>query len=99
MKLPCEDAIWYVLPQIRADLAKELVKKGVAQKDIADLLDITPSAVSQYINKKRAGKVKMPANYPKMIAEEAAELKDSEDTTQVMKLLCKCCMASRVKSV
>lgn len=95
MKLPCERALWYVLPQIRADLAKALVKQGMSQKEAADILGITPSAVSQYLHKKRAGKVKMPRDYPKRITDAAKALKTTQNEGQVLKLICKCCTSSR----
>ena len=53
MKPPCEVIVWYVIPTIRAELAKELVKMGMSQKDISERLGITQSAVSQYIKDKR----------------------------------------------
>ncbi len=53
MKPPCEVIVWYVIPTIRAELAKELVKMGMSQKEIAERLGITQSAVSQYIKDKR----------------------------------------------
>ena len=53
MKPPCEVIVWYVLPTIRAELTKELVKMGMSQKEISERLGITQSAVSQYIKDKR----------------------------------------------
>ncbi|MDD5502247.1 MAG: helix-turn-helix domain-containing protein [Candidatus Thermoplasmatota archaeon] len=53
MKMPCELIVWYVLPSIRRDLATKLKKKGMAQKDIAEKLGITPAAVSQYLKSRR----------------------------------------------
>ena len=53
MKPPCEVIVWYVIPTIRAELAKELVKMGMSQKEISARLGITQSAVSQYIKDKR----------------------------------------------
>lgn len=52
-KSPCEMVIWVVLPCIRAAIAKELVKRNLPQREISKLLGITPSAVSQYVSKKR----------------------------------------------
>lgn len=51
---PQEIEAWYVLPLIRKELAFAMKKEGLDQKTIAKLLGITPAAVSQYINKKRA---------------------------------------------
>lgn len=53
MKMPCELIVWYVLPAIRRDLAAALKRKGMAQKEIAEKLGITPAAVSQYAKARR----------------------------------------------
>ena len=53
MKSPCEGIVWDVLPSIRAAIAGELVKRGISQKDVSQMLGITPPAVSQYVSKKR----------------------------------------------
>ncbi len=54
--LPCEKAAKYKVPAIKARLAKELKNKGYPQRRIADFLDVTEAAVSQYLSGKRAGK-------------------------------------------
>ncbi len=55
--LPCENIIWYGIPVIRRELAFSLINQfGLTQKEAAEKLGITPSAVSQYISKKR-GKI------------------------------------------
>ena len=53
MKSPCELVVWDILPGIRAAIAGELVTRGMSQNEISKLLGITPSAVSQYVSKKR----------------------------------------------
>ena len=53
MKSPCEEIVWDVLPSIRAAIAVELVNRGISQKDVSQMLGITPPAVSQYVTKKR----------------------------------------------
>ncbi|MEM4248277.1 MAG: helix-turn-helix domain-containing protein [Candidatus Nanoarchaeia archaeon] len=52
--LPCEAAAKYKVPAIKADLARKLKGKGYSQKEIADFLDVTEAAVSQYLSGKRA---------------------------------------------
>ena len=47
MKPPCEMVVWYVIPAIRSELAKDLLKLGMKQKTISELMDITQPAVSQ----------------------------------------------------
>ncbi len=54
MELPQEIELWYVVPSIRKALVTELKKHDLKQKDIAPLLGITESAVSQYMRDKRA---------------------------------------------
>lgn len=51
---PQEIEAWYVLPLVRKELAFAMKEENLDQKTIAKLLGITPAAVSQYVNKKRA---------------------------------------------
>jgi predicted transcriptional regulator len=47
--LPCEVAVKSVIPSIRSAIARELVESyGLRQKDTAELLGITQTAVSKY---------------------------------------------------
>jgi len=55
---PCEIVVWYVIPAIMSELAKELLKRGMKQKEISELLDITQPAVSQYVSDKRGHGIK-----------------------------------------
>jgi len=55
-RLPTEVEYWYVLPVIRKELAKSLKAEGnLRQKEVADILGISESAVSQYLKGTRAG--------------------------------------------
>ena len=54
MKIPCEIVVWYVLPTIRREVAKELVRThGMSQATVAKRFDVTDAAISQYLKKKR----------------------------------------------
>ncbi|MBI4175979.1 MAG: helix-turn-helix domain-containing protein [Candidatus Aenigmarchaeota archaeon] len=64
--LPQEIETWYIIPAIRRELARELVKRGLSQRAVAARLGITESAISQYIKDKRATKV---ALKPEMLEE------------------------------
>jgi hypothetical protein len=56
-KLPCETAIWEIIPIIRKEIVCCIVREhGLTQKDAAKLIGITPAAVSQYRCNKRADK-------------------------------------------
>jgi len=54
IKIDCEEIVWYLLPIIRKEFAKSLIKDhGLTQRKAAEKLGITEAAVSQYILKKR----------------------------------------------
>lgn len=53
MRLPCERVVNDALPIVRSLLARDLKDKGYSQTEIADLLDVTQPAVSQYLSASR----------------------------------------------
>ena len=54
MKIPCELIVWYVLPSIRRELARELVEKHkFTQAEVARRFGVTDAAISQYLKSKR----------------------------------------------
>ncbi len=57
MNLPQEVVVWRIIPSLRKEFVLGLKKKGLSQKEIAEKLDITAAAVSQYMNNKRATSV------------------------------------------
>ena len=79
MKPPCEIVVWYVIPAIRSELAKELLNLGMRQKDVSELMDITQPAVSQYITDKRGSGIKLDDNVRQMIKDFAEELADGRN--------------------
>ena len=98
--LPQEIQVWYVLPAIRKELTKVLVKeKGLTQKETAKILSITEAAVSQYLSEKRANtlqleesvinEIRKSANliikHPKCLISEIIKILDHKD---VWKSIC-----------
>ena len=73
MRPPCEIVVWYVIPTIRSELAKELLNLGMKQKEISELLDITQPAVSQYISDKRGHGIKFNKETQKLIKESVSQ--------------------------
>ena len=54
MKTPCEIIVWKVVPIIRKEFAKNLIKNhDLNQRKAADKLGITESALSRYVSGKR----------------------------------------------
>ncbi|HMK54517.1 MAG TPA: transcriptional regulator [Methanobacteriaceae archaeon] len=76
MRPPCEIVVWYVIPTIRSELAKELLSLGMKQKEISKILDITQPAVSQYISDKRGHGIKFNENTMELIKDLARGLAD-----------------------
>lgn len=52
--LPSELEAKVVIPSLRRDLSAKLSERGLKQTEIAEALNITQSAVSQYLKSKRA---------------------------------------------
>ncbi|NTW54663.1 MAG: Fis family transcriptional regulator [Chlorobaculum sp.] len=91
MIFPCEKAVWYYLPQIRADLAKELVRTGMTQSSAAKALGVTPAAVSQYLHKKRGGQNIKSRVYKQEIRSAVDKIREGATGPELYSFVCKCC--------
>ncbi len=84
MKIPQtyqEVEVWFIIPVIRAELAKSMIKQGLKQKEAADLIGLTEAAVSNYIKGKRAkSKIKLDDKILKEIEKSAKKLTDNKST-------------------
>jgi len=78
MESPCQKIIWDVLPAIRAAIAVDLVRFGVSQVEAARMLEIAPSAVSQYLSGKRGYRIEFEHDVKKSIGMLAQDLKDGK---------------------
>jgi len=60
MLLPCEVAVRSLVPAIRSAIARELTQTyGLKQKDVANLLGVTQTAVSKYTRQVRGALLKI----------------------------------------
>ena len=91
MIFPCEKAVWYYLPQIRADLAIELVKTGMTQSQASKKLGVTPAAVSQYINKKRGIQTPKSRIYRQEIKAAVKKICEDASSEDLRIIVCNCC--------
>lgn len=58
--MPCEMAVKYFIPAMRASVTKELSKRfNFKQEEIASRLGITQAAVSKYLNGRYSQKIKI----------------------------------------
>lgn len=67
MYMPQEIEVWYLLPAIRREFALSMIKRGMKQKDIAKIMEIRESTVSQYISSTRAKTIKFNKGIKKSI--------------------------------
>ena len=82
MKLmPQEIEVRYVLPALRRELAQKLSEKGLKQREIAEILNITPAAVSQYLKAKR-GTTTLRAELSKEAEKSAARIIEDKELAQ-----------------
>lgn len=88
--LPQEIEVWYIIPAIRREMSKVFVKKyDMTLEKAGSLLGITKAAVSQYLNKKRAGKVKLPEDIRREIENSAGIIVEDEKRAvgEIMRIL------------
>ena len=100
MRPPCEIVVWYVITSIRSELAKELLKLGMKQKAISELLDITQPAVSQYISDKRGHGIKFDErtqNMIRMFAKDLMEQKLGPD--RIFQRICEICKNVKAEEI
>jgi predicted transcriptional regulator len=101
MKLPCEVAVKSVVPAIRALLAIELVEThNMRQREVADLLGITQTAISKYTHHVRGRVLAVGAEDEVMtlIIDTAASLVDGNMRgTALARRICTTCKLVREK--
>jgi hypothetical protein len=86
--IPQEIELWYLVPAIRRELARQLVAKGLKKKEVAQLLGVTNAAVSQYLHMKR-GTLELPNQLQQEIAvaSERIAKQPSAAFTELMRLI------------
>ena len=97
IKIDCEEIVWYLLPLIRKELAKSLIKDhGLTQRKAAEKIGITEAAVSQYISKKRVDLKVTDIKIRREIKESTKRIVDGD--IQVMKTeTCRICHLLRTE--
>ena len=104
MLLPCEVGVQTVLPAIRALMARTIVEKhGMKEKQVAELLGLSQSAISRYTKKNR-GSVIAIENVPEVqkLVDQMINLllhEKPHQTTEILELLCQTCKVIREKGL
>jgi predicted transcriptional regulator len=92
MKTPCEIIVWNVVPIIRKEFAKKLIENnGLNQKEVADKLGITESAVSRYISGKRGVLEITDGQILKEIKLSSNKIAKSKESEIVIDEICRIC--------
>ena len=94
MEAPCQKIVWDVLPAIRAAIAVELVRCGVSQVEASRMLEIAPSAVSQYLSGKRGYRIEFEDDVKSSIEQLAKDLIDKKQIN-VIERICGICRQLR----
>jgi hypothetical protein len=85
--LPQEIEVWYIIPAIRKEFSRILTQKyKLTFEKTGEILGISKAAVSQYLKKKRAVKIKLPKEIKKEI-EKSSEIIVKKNNLAVREML------------
>ena len=92
-----------VLPAVKAIMARSIVEKhGLNEKQTAELLGLSQSAVSRYVNKER-GNLLTVENATEVLAlidqMVTSLIKEPNNKAEILKLFCQTCTAIREKGL
>jgi uncharacterized protein len=101
--LPCEVGVKTVLPAVKAIMARSIVEKhDLNEKQTADLLGLSQSAVSRYLGRERGNLLNIEAT-PEIIAliDQMVNhiIKQPDNKTELLKLFCQTCQTVREKGL
>ena len=92
--MPQEIEVWYLIPAIRRELTKYFIgNHNLSQKQISEILNITESAVSQYLKAKRGSEMKFDEGEIQLIEDAARRI--FENRLEANKEIYKLCVAFR----
>lgn len=77
--MPQEIEVYYIIPTIRSYLASCFKEHGMSQKEMASIMGIQESTVSQYLTQKRAAKFNFNEELKGEIMASASRIKNKLD--------------------
>ena len=101
MKPPCMMVVQYILPALRVEIAKELSHDyELKNAEIARKMEVTPAAVTQYLNRSRGGDaaelIQGSEKVMGIVSEIAKDIIGAESPPDMLLMkLCKACLAAR----
>ncbi len=100
--LPCEVGVKTVLPAVKAIMARSILEKyDLNEKETADLLGLSQSAVSRYVGRERGNLLAIEdTDIVALIDQMVTHLiKQPDNKTNLLKLFCQTCTAIREKGL
>jgi predicted transcriptional regulator len=102
--LPCEVGVKTVLPAVKAIMARSIVQKyGYTEKQTANLLGLSQSAVSRYVGRQRGANLSAIENTQEVSAliEQMVitVIKAPKNKAQLLDLFCTTCASIREKGL
>jgi predicted transcriptional regulator len=98
MKIPCEIIVWRVLPVIRREFARNMIKNHkLTQKKTAQNLGLTEAAVSRYVSGKRGTSEILDGEILKEITKSVNQIVEGNGTSMIEETcrICRLIKASR----
>jgi predicted transcriptional regulator len=93
--------VQYILPALRVEIAKELsLNYKLKNAEVARKMDVTPAAVTQYLNRSRGGDaadlIQESKKVMGIVSEVAKDIVEEESPPDMLLMkLCKACLAVR----
>jgi uncharacterized protein len=100
--LPCEVGVKTVLPAVKAIMARSILEKhGLNEKQTADLLGLSQSAVSRYVGRERGNLIAIEDTDVIALIDQMVThlIKAPDNKTDLLKLFCQTCTAIREKGL
>lgn len=101
--LPCEVGVKTVLPAVKAIMARSIVEKhGLNEKQTANLLGLSQSAVSRYVGRERGNQLSLDnSNEVLTLIDQMVLnlLKQPNNKAEILKLFCQTCQAIRERGL
>jgi hypothetical protein len=91
--LPQEIEVWYIIPGIRRELARCLIKDHkITYEKVGKILGISKAAISQYLKNKRAAKIKLHIKVNEEICKSCSKIVQSKtnsvrEITRILKFI------------
>src|SRR5512136_1320188 len=97
--------VQYILPALRGAIAKELIEEhGLRKTEVADMMEVTPAAVTQYLNGSRgdagSGVIERSSMAISLVSEIASDLAEGQTPPDMLLTkMCRACYALRTEGL